>query len=109
MPKMSDRQLIAILNAGEEDAAIFNGEFSKENERYLKGYLGRPYGDEVEDQSQVVSTDIADVVDADMASLARVFMGSGDIITFDNVVFTINEVAGNKIETITLKQIKEEE
>ncbi|NQX97072.1 MAG: HlyC/CorC family transporter [Flavobacteriales bacterium] len=33
----------------------------------------------------------------------------GDIITFDNVVFTINEVAGNKIETITLKQIKEEE
>ena len=83
MAKMSDSQLVAILQAGEQGAAIFNGEFMQENEKYLKGYLGRPYGDEIEDQSQVVSTDIADTVEADMPSLARVFMGSGDIITFE--------------------------
>ena len=82
MAQMSELELLANLEAAEEDATIFNGEFTKENERYLKEYLGRPYGDEVPDQSSVVSTDVADVVESDMPSLARIFMGSGDIITF---------------------------
>ena len=90
MPKMSDHELLSTLNASEQDAAIFNGEFSRENEKYLKEYLGRPYGDEVPDQSSVVSTDIADVVESDMPSLARIFMGSGDVITFQSN--TDNEV-----------------
>lgn len=82
MPKMTDSELAAILSAAEQDAAIFNGEFMSQNEKFLKGYLGEPYGDEVEGQSSVVSTDIADVVEADMPSLARIFMGSGDILSF---------------------------
>lgn len=83
MAKMSDSQLLSIVQDAEQDAAIYNGEFMRENEKYLKGYLGEPYGDEVEDQSQVVSTDIADVIEADMPSLARIFLGSGDIIKFE--------------------------
>jgi len=82
MAQMSDLELLANVNSAEEDATIFNGEFTKDNERYLREYLGRPYGDEVPNQSSVVSTDIADVVESDMPSLARIFMGSGDIITF---------------------------
>ena len=80
--KMSDHDLLGILDAAEQDAMIFNGEFTRENEKYLREYLGRPYGDEVPDQSSAVSTDIADVVESDMPSLARIFMGSGDIISF---------------------------
>ena len=83
MPKMTDSELLATTSAAVQDAAIFNGEFSKENEQYLREYLGRPYGDEVEGQSSVVSTDVADVVEADMPSLARIFLGSGDIIKFE--------------------------
>jgi len=82
MAQMSELELLSNVNAAEEDATIFNGEFTKDNEKYLREYLGRPYGDEVPDQSSVVSTDIADVVESDMPSLARIFMGSGDIITF---------------------------
>jgi hypothetical protein len=79
---MDELELLATIEEAENDAAIFNGEFSADNEKYLREYLGRPYGDEVEGQSSVVSTDVADVVEADMPSLARVFLGSGDIITF---------------------------
>jgi len=82
MPKMTDRELLAIIDPAEKDATIFNGEFMADNNKYLKEYLGEPYGDEVEGQSQVVSTDVADVVESDMPSLARIFMGSGDILTF---------------------------
>ena len=83
MSEMSENELLATTEAAVQDAAIFNGEFSRENERYLKEYLGRPYGDEVDDQSKAVSTDVADVVESDMPSLARIFLGSGDIIQFE--------------------------
>lgn len=84
MPKMSDSELVSILSQAENDAAEYSGEFSRENEKYLKGYLAEKSGDfaAVTDQSSVVSTDIADVVESDMPSLARIFLGSGDILEF---------------------------
>jgi len=80
--KMKDSELLAILDAAQKDAMIFNGEFTHDNEKYLNEYLGNPYGDEDPEQSSVVSTDVADVVESDMPSLARIFLGSGDIISF---------------------------
>ena len=81
---MSERELIAILQSAEQDAAIYNGEFMSENVRYLNGYLAnKSFFPANPNESSVISTDIADVVEADMPSLARIFMGSGDIITFE--------------------------
>lgn len=84
MPKMTDSELISLLSQAENQAAEYSGEFSRENEKYLKAYLGEKSGDfaAIPNQSSVVSTDIADVVEADMPSLARIFLGSGDIVTF---------------------------
>jgi hypothetical protein len=96
---MNENELLAIVESAEQDAMIYNGEFMQDNERYLKEYLGRPYGDEVKDQSSVVSTDVADVVESDMPSLARIFMGSGDIITFQSN--TDNEVEVKEAEEKT--------
>jgi hypothetical protein len=84
MSKMTDSELLAIIEPAEQDAMIFNGDFMSENNRYLKEYLGKPYGDEVDGQSSVVSTDVSDVVESDMPSLARIFMGSGDILSFQS-------------------------
>lgn len=84
MTQMSDSELISLLSAAENDAAIFNGQFMAENTKYLKGYLALKEDDFAApvDQSSVVSTDIADVVEADMPSLARIFLGSGDVVSF---------------------------
>jgi len=84
MAKMTDSELVSLLSAAENDAAIYNGEFMAENTKYLKGYLALKSGDfaAVADQSSVVSTDIADVVEADMPALARIFLGSGDVVSF---------------------------
>ena len=85
MPKMTDRELISVLNDAKADAVLYAGEFMKENEKFLSAYLGEKTGDFAGNpqQSSVVSTDIADVVEADMPSLVRVFLGSGDIISFE--------------------------
>ena len=84
MPKMTDSELISVLSQAQNEAAEYSGEFSRENEKYLKAYFGEKSGDfaAIPNQSSVVSTDIADVVESDMPSLARIFLGSGDILEF---------------------------
>lgn len=84
MQKMTERELISILSEAENDAAIYSGEFSSVNSKLLSAYLGEKTGEFAgnANQSSVVSNDIADVVEADMPSLMRIFYGSGDIVTF---------------------------
>ena len=84
MPKMETHELRAILSNGIEQAAIYSGDFMRENTKYLEAYLGMKTGEfsGVENQSSVVSTDIADVIESDMPSLVRIFLGSGDIVSF---------------------------
>lgn len=81
---MSDSELVSLLSQAEQQAAIYNGEFMRENTRLLAAYLGDKSGEfaGIPNQSSVVSTDIADVVEADMPSLMRIFYGSGDVVTF---------------------------
>jgi len=83
MAKMSDNELIALIGAAEREAVIYNGEFMRENEKYLDYYLANPFGDERSDQSSVISTDVADVVDSDMPSLVRTFLGPKDVMHFE--------------------------
>ena len=82
--KMTDSELVALLGEAQDDAVQYNSEFSAENTKFLSAYLGEKTGEfsAIENQSSVVSTDIADVVEADMPSLARIFLGSGDVVTF---------------------------
>jgi hypothetical protein len=44
MPNMSDQELLSIISNAESQAVIYNGEFSRINERLLKDYLQDPYG-----------------------------------------------------------------
>lgn len=82
MSEMNEKELIDYLTPLEKDAVLYNGSFMQLNEELLSEYLGMPYGDELEGQSQAVSTDIQDVVEADMPSLARIFLGANDILEF---------------------------
>ena len=83
MAKMSENELLSLIGQAEQDAVIYNGEFRKLNESYLSTYLGNPYGDEVADQSQVMSQDVQDVVESDMPSLVRVFCTGDSVMQFE--------------------------
>ena len=81
---MTDNELLSLVGEAERQAAIFSGDLMRENTKYLEAYLGDKTGDfaAIPNQSSVVSTDIADVIESDMPSLIRVFHGSGDIMSF---------------------------
>lgn len=80
--RMTERELAAHIETAERDSVTESGDFYTDNEDYLQYYLAEPFGDEVEGQSQVISTDVRDLVESDMPSLARVFLGAGDPVAF---------------------------
>ena len=94
MANMSESELVSVIMQAKEDAAVYTGQFMRENETFLSAYLGQKNFEfqASPDQSSVVSTDIFDVVEADMPSLARVFLGSGDIMSFTANTDNENEV-----------------
>lgn len=82
---MKDSELSAIVDSLIQDSVSYNSTFMQENESYLKRYNQEPYGDEEAGFSSVVASDVRDTVDADMTSMVRVFLGSGDVIEFQSL------------------------
>ena len=86
MAKMDDRELIAIVDQ-EFDQAMGSpaGEIALERAKAWNYYLSKPLGNEIEGQSQVVTSDVADVVDSIMPSLLRIFTTAENLVSFDPV------------------------
>ena len=85
MAEMSEHELLALTADAVQDSVQFNGSFMKDNERLQARYLGNPYGDEVEGRSQVISTDVSDVVDLRMSEFSHV--GKSDEKIFSEICF----------------------
>lgn len=84
MPHIMDEdQYLSVINSFEADAIQHNKSFNVENEELQRRYKGDPYGDELPERSKIISNDVQDVVEADMPSLARVFLGASKICVFE--------------------------
>jgi len=79
---LTDSELVALVNQAKSNSVSENTDYSSVNEKLLNQYLSKPYGDEVDGQSQVVATDISDVVESDITSLVRVFLGASNMVEF---------------------------
>lgn len=60
----------------------FDTEYTQDRLDALDYYLGRPFGNEVEGRSSVVSTEVADVVEQIMPSMMRIFTGTDKVVRF---------------------------
>jgi len=81
------KALLSAINKAEAAAygSDNNGELSQIRARSIEDYLGEPYGDEVEGQSQVVSRDTFDTIESIKPSLARIFTGGERVCKFDPI------------------------
>jgi len=61
----------------------WDGQLSEDRAREFQYYYGMPFGNEVEGESQVVSTDVADTVEGILPSILRIFTSSDDAVRFD--------------------------
>lgn len=83
---MRDNELVSIIRAHRADAiGMDSGDLANERSAALDHYHGRPYGNEVEGRSAVVSKDLAETVDWAMPAIMRVFTASGVVAEFEPV------------------------
>jgi hypothetical protein len=81
---MDDSTLVSIIRSHRASAlGNEDGDLSDERATALNHYHGRPYGNEVEGRSQVVSRDLSEAVDWAMPALMRLFVQSGSLGDFD--------------------------
>lgn len=81
--KMTDSEINAIVGAEEADSINFQSQIGKDRAKLLDYYNCRPYGDEVDGQSQVVTSDVSDVIEGMLPSLVRVFTQGKYVARFE--------------------------
>lgn len=83
---MNENALKAQLEA-EIDGAIgyLQTETTEQRTRALEYYLRYPYGNEVEGRSQIVTGEVAEVIDGALPQLIRIFTASDDVVQFEPV------------------------
>ena len=81
-----DNKLKSILESEIDDAiGYLETETTDERQQALEYYMREPYGNEVEGKSQIVTGEVAEVVDGALPNLMRVFTSSNDAVVFEPV------------------------
>lgn len=81
--KMSDGELIAIINTHRRDSlGADDSDLSGQRTEAMDRYYGRPFGDEEDGKSKVVSKDLSETVDWIMPPIMKSLVQGGDIVEF---------------------------
>lgn len=81
---MDKRELLQICVGEETDAVGFwDQTVSKQQDENLRYYYGEPFGDERPGFSQVVSQDVAEVIDGRMPDLIKIFVSGDRIVEYE--------------------------
>lgn len=80
---ITEEELTAIVSREFESAMGAGGtEISKERAEAWDYYLSKPFGNEIEGQSQIVTSDVSDVVDGIMPPLLSIFTTEDNLADF---------------------------
>ena len=91
---LTEPEVTAVLQS-EINASLgyIGSDITTQRQKSLEYYFGEPFGNEQEGRSQVVSTDVSDVVESILPTLLRTFAASDDVVRCDPVTAEDEEVA----------------
>ena len=74
---MTENEIIAVLNRElRASSGYIGGEIVSRRRKSLEYYLGKPFGNEQDGRSQVVSTDVSDTIESILPTIMRTFTAS---------------------------------
>ena len=83
---MDEGKLKGILSSEIDDAiGYLDTETTAERAKAMDYYLRKPYGNEVEGRSQIITAEVAEAIDGALPDLVRVFTRADDIIQYEPV------------------------
>jgi len=81
---LSETEIQQIVAAESQDAiGNVGGLVSSQRETALKYYLGLPFGNEQDDRSQIVMTEVRDVLEGALPTMLKIFTSSDDVVRFE--------------------------
>jgi len=81
-----NREMLNIVESHIDDSLGFiETETSQERQTALEYYMREPYGNEVEGRSQIVTGEVAEVVDGALPQIMKVFTQSNNAVVFEAV------------------------
>lgn len=81
--KMDDTELLRILDDESKQTLIYKSDITEDRDRSTRAYMRKPYGNEEEGRSQVVTSDVFDAVEGMLPDLIEVFTSSDKAVIFD--------------------------
>jgi hypothetical protein len=101
---LTDEDLLKILKDEEADAAsYYDSELAAAQTTAMDRFHARPFGDEIEGRSQVVTHDVEDTINWIMPKLMRAFMEADELISVDDP--TADDAYNSKCAADYLKHI----
>jgi hypothetical protein len=98
---MDNTNLISIIRSHRENSmGAETGQLAIERAAAMNHYHGRPYGNEVDGRSQVVSRDLAEAVDWALPGIMKVFTQSGRLAEFDPIGPDDEELAAQESDYV---------
>ena len=102
--KLTNKELVSIIQSHRADSlGVEDGQLTNERAEALDRYHARPYGNEMEGRSSVVSRDLSEAVDWAMPAIMRIFTQSGSVAEFDPV--SAEDEPQAEIETDYVNQV----
>lgn len=83
---MDEKELKAAIKKQVESAIGYLGsEIAEDRRLAMRDYLGEPMGNEIDGRSQVISSDVQDVIESVMPDLIQIFTSSDQAVRFEPV------------------------
>src|SRR5210317_758289 len=82
---MSEKLKAILENEIEDAIGYLETETTDERQQALEYYLREPYGNEVEGKSQIVTGEVAEVIDGALPQLMRLFASGDKVVSFEPV------------------------
>jgi len=82
--KLTEREIVATVDREFQTAmGAPDGQIAHERAKAYKYYNSEPLGNEIDGKSQIVTSDVSDVVDGIMPSLLKIFTTKENLVSFD--------------------------
>lgn len=81
--KMDDTELLRVLDEESKQTLIYKSDITEDRDRSLRAYMRKPYGNEEEGRSQIVTSDVFDAVEGMLPDLIEVFTASDKAVIFE--------------------------
>ena len=82
--KLTEDEIVSLIRIEADNATSYQtSQIQKDRIEASKYYDAAPYGDELDERSKVVTTEVRDTIESILPQLIKIFLGTDKIVQFE--------------------------